>query len=110
MVNRPPVPDSVFNGFEIVIQNYNLACFLGGFRTAAHCKADIRTFQCRRVVHAIAGHPDYEVHFLTEAHHARLICRKCPGNHADIRYDFFHFLVGHFIQLCRRQRPVFFIF
>ena len=70
VVDGSAVEDSILDGLEVIIEDNDLACFLGSFGTAAHSKADISLFKCRAVVYAVACHTYNEVHFLTDPYHS----------------------------------------
>ena len=106
MIDGPAVPDRILDGSEIIIQNDDLACFLGCLRTAAHGKAHIRPLQGRGVINTVSGHAHYQIHLLTEPDHPGFIRRKRTRDYPDLRNDLLYFVIGHLIQLCGSQRPV----
>ncbi len=105
VIDGSAIPDRILDGFEIVIQNHNLSRFLGCLCTASHGKAHIRSLKSRRIINAVSGHSHYQIHFLTKPYHPGFIRWKRTRNYPDLRNDLFHLIIGHFIQLCRSQRP-----
>ena len=57
--NNPTMLYGGDNGGEGIIFQDHIRSFLGDLRPSfAHCDADIRLFECRRVVYTVSGHAD----------------------------------------------------
>ena len=99
--DRSAVENRLADRFEIVVEYDDLGRFFGDFGAAAHCKADVRFFQSRRVVDAVTGHADDKIEFLCEPHESRFVCRKRARNYAELRQLTLDFVVADFIELGR---------
>ena len=106
VIDRTSVPDRVLDRLEVIVEDNDLARFLGSLCTAAHREADISPLEGRGVVHTVARHTDDQIHLLTEPDHSGLVCRKCSRDDADIRDDPLDLFIAHFIELSRCQRTV----
>ena len=106
VIDRTSVPDRVLDGLEVIVEDNDLARFLGSLCTAAHRETDVSPLEGRGVVHTVAGHTDDQIHLLTEPDHSGLVCRKRSRDDADVRDDPLDLFVAHIVELCRCQRTV----
>ncbi len=69
---------------EVVVQQDNRRGFAGDVGTPpTHSDADVRGFQGRRIIHAVAGHRDHLAVLLERIHQSQFLRRHDPGKDAD---------------------------
>ena len=74
--NRAPVKNRFCDRGEIVVKNHDIASVFGDFRAASHGKADIRPFERRSIVDAVARHADHKSQLLGQTDKPAFIGRK----------------------------------
>ena len=81
-VNPPPFHNGFFYGSEIIVCEYNIRSLLGHIRSChPHGNADIRRFEGRRVVDAVACHSHNIPLFLKTFYNTYLVFRGNPGKY-----------------------------
>jgi hypothetical protein len=78
----PPLGNGRHDGGERIILEHHVGGFGRYLRAPeSHCNADVRFFEGRGVVHAVAGHAHDVALLLVEFDHVELLGRAHPGKH-----------------------------
>mmetsp|Transcript_11360 Transcript_11360/g.25637 ORF Transcript_11360/g.25637 Transcript_11360/m.25637 type:complete len:407 (-) Transcript_11360:1767-2987(-) len=85
---------------EVVVRKHHVARLLRHLRARdAHCHANVREFECGRVVHAVARHRRNLAVHLQRLHNLDLILRRCARKDVALEHNLVQFLVCHHVEL-----------
>ncbi len=104
VVDAPAFLDRRNDGGEIVVRDHHVRDFFGDVGAGdAHRDADIRFFDGRGVIHAVARHRDDLMAAAPRPDDPQLVLRRDAGVHGDLVYLLFELLLAELVQLLAGQ-------
>ena len=101
IINRATIKNGLLDAEEIIVKNNDVACLLRHLSATAHGKADVRLFQGRGIIDAVARHAHDKVQLLRQTHKAQLIQRQRTRNNAQARQQQLDIIITQLCQLVR---------